>query len=50
MPVTPGQALSILEGSGSQISGQSVEEGSKVVRLTHLPSLPSGNISGTNFC
>lgn len=29
---------------------QSVHEGAKVLKPTHSPPLPPGNISGTNFC
>ena len=32
------------------MSRQSAHEGGKVVKLTHRPPLPPGNIPGTHFC
>jgi len=46
----PVQAPRDPEGLGSQISRQSVHEGGKVVSSTHLPPLPTGNITGTRLC
>jgi hypothetical protein len=43
------QALRVPGGSGSHILKQSAHEGGKVCP-THRPSLPPGNIPGTNFC
>jgi len=34
----------------SQISRESEHEGDNVVRPTHRPPLPPGNIPGTHFC
>ena len=45
----PVQTLMIPGSRGSQISRQSGHEGGKVVRPTHRPPLPPGNISGTHF-
>ena len=44
-----GQALRVPGDSVSQILSQSVHEGGKVVRHTHRPPLPQGNIPGTHF-
>jgi len=46
----PGQALSVPEVSGSQISRQPGHEGGNVVSPKHRPPLPPGNIPGTHFC
>jgi hypothetical protein len=46
----PGPALRVPGGCVSQISGQLVHKGDKVVSPTHRPPLPPGNIPGTYFC
>jgi hypothetical protein len=47
---SPGQALRVPGGWGSQISRQSTDEDGKVVSPTHRPLLSPGNILGTYFC
>jgi len=45
-----GEAQRVPGGSGSQISKQSAQEGSKFVSPTHRLPLPPGNIPATHFC
>jgi len=45
----PKQAMRVPRGGGSQISRHSAYEGDKVVRPTHRPPLPPGNIPGAHF-
>ena len=46
----PGVAQRVPGSYGSKISRQSVQEGGKVVNLTHRPHFPPGNPPGTHFC
>jgi hypothetical protein len=45
----PGQVLSVPGVWGSQFSRNLAHEGGEGVSPTHQPSLPPGNIPGTNF-